>query len=116
MKNLFKTILFISFLLFALNAKAANIKNIIINGNERISDETILMFADVNIGKKINNQKINQIIKDLYDSNFFENVSINLDGNTLVINIKELPLIESISFSGIKAEKIKKPIIQKIYI
>ena len=66
MKNLFKTILLLSFLLFCLNTKAANIKNVIINGNERISDETILMFADINIEKKINNQKINQIIKDLY--------------------------------------------------
>ena len=76
MKNIIKIFIFISLLLFCFSAKAASIKNIIINGNERISDETILMFADININEQIDNTKINQIIKDLYNSNFFENVSI----------------------------------------
>ena len=114
MKNLFKTLIFIFFLLFSLNSKAANIQNIIIDGNERISDQTILMFADVGIDTKINNKIINKIINDLYDSNFFENVSVKLDNNTLIINVKEFPLIESISLNGIKAEKIRKPILQNL--
>ena len=114
MKNIIKIFIFISLLLFSFSAKAASIKNIIINGNERISDETILMFADININEQIDNTKINQIIKDLYNSNFFENVSIKFLENILTINIKELPLIESISFTGIKAEKIKKPVLKNL--
>ncbi len=114
MKIIIKTTFYVFLLLFSLSVKAANIKNIIINGNERISDETILMFADIKINEQIDNNKINQVIKDLYDSNFFENVSIKFDENILTINIKELPLIESISFTGIKAEKIKNPILKNL--
>ena len=88
MKNLLKTIIFIFFLLFSLNSKAANIQNIIIDGNERISDQTILMFADISIDTKINNKIINKILR-ICMIQIFLNVSVKLDNNTLIINVKE---------------------------
>ena len=86
------------------------VKNIEVKGNERITRQTILMFSDISINEEVNNQKINEILKNLYNSNFFDNVSVSINNNNLLINVKELPIIENISFEGIKAKKIKKEI------
>ena len=92
------------------NISAEVIKKIEINGNERISDETILMFSNVSIGEDVDSSKINQILKDLYNSNFFQNIFVSINNNNLLINVNELPIIENISFEGIKAKKIKTEI------
>ena len=57
----------LNFLVFSSFSFGENIKKIEITGNNRISDETILMFSKVNTGQSINNIKINQILKDLYN-------------------------------------------------
>ena len=80
-------------------------KNINIIGNERIPKETILMFSDIQVNEEINDSKANKILKDLYDSNFFENVTVKFDLNTLTIIVEEFPIIENININGIKAEK-----------
>ena len=104
-----KKIVPILFLLFALLPNslviADTIKEIRINGNERIPDETILMFADINENDDINDDKINDILKDLYDSNFFNNISVSYNKNILTINLEELPIIDNIFIDGIKAKK-----------
>ena len=112
LKNL-KFLIFYSFIVFLNfnNTVLADIvKNIEVKGNERISSETILMFSDVSINDEVNSQKINKILKNLYDSNFFENISINITNNNLLINVVELPIIENILFKGIKAKKIEDEI------
>ena len=101
---------FFVFLNFNNTVLADIVKNIEVKGNERISSETILMFSDVSINDEVNSQKINKILKNLYDSNFFENISINITNNNLLINVVELPIIENILFKGIKAKKIEDEI------
>ena len=81
-----------------------------ISGNERISDQSIIMFSEVNKGDVVNLNDTNNILKNIYNSNFFENVSIKFSNNILYINVKELPIIESIFYEGIKAERIKKAV------
>ncbi len=86
------------------------IKNIEVKGNERISDETIKMFSAYSVNDKIDKNSINQIIKNIYSTNFFENVSVSLEDNTLKIVVKENPIIESIQIEGIKANRIREKI------
>ena len=93
-----------------LKLSAADLKRIIINGNDRITDETILMFSSVSINDGIFTEDINRILKSLYESNFFENVSVSFRDDTLVIDVIENPLIEKINFNGVKAKKIEKKI------
>ena len=86
------------------------INKIEIVGNERITDETIIMFSNYN-GLSINSdQDLNVILKNIYDTNFFKNVSINFSNNILTINVEEFPIIENIFFEGIKANKIKEKV------
>ena len=84
------------------------VEKIEITGNNRISNETILMFSKVSTGQEINNNKINQILKDLYNSKFFKNISVKIENNVLLINVDEAPLIKDITISGVKADKLKK--------
>jgi outer membrane protein insertion porin family len=98
----------LNFLVFSSFSFGEIIKKIEITGNNRISDETILMFSKVNTGQSVKNNKINQILKDLYNSNFFNNVSVKIEKNILFIKVDEAPLIKEIKITGIKAEKYKK--------
>ncbi len=90
------------------------IKSIEINGNERIPSETIVMFANVSVGQNVQPLDTNKILKNIYESNFFENVTINLSDNILRINVSEFPIIENISYEGIKAKKIKDKVFENL--
>jgi outer membrane protein insertion porin family len=86
------------------------IEKIIINGNKRISDETVIMFSNVSIKDEVSNKKLNLILKDLYKTNYFENVNVSLKDKTLQIDVKEHPIIQKISYTGIKS----KTLLEKI--
>ena len=86
------------------------INQIKIEGNKRITDEIILMFSQINVGKDINSNAINEIIKNLYETNFFNNVSVVFEDNLVSIIVDEAPIIDKIIFTGLKAKKIEKKI------
>ena len=83
--------------------KAEIINKISIDGNERISSETIQMFSGVSLNDDLFDNDLNEILKKLY--------------NTLLIEVKENPIIQNIYYEGIKSTKIladlKKNIVLK---
>ena len=109
--NLFVIIIF---LYFGFTSNLKSFEEIIINGNDRISKQTIIMFSGVERIEKRENININKILKNLYETNFFENVSVFLDGKKLKIDVVEFPIIEKIEFDGVKAKKIKKQLSENI--
>lgn len=91
------------------------IKDIEINGNKRISDETILVFSGIKSNKEINSSDdLNKILKDLYNTNYFSDVAVDFKKNKLIINVVENPIIQSIKLNGIKAKKFKKVILENL--
>ena len=79
-KNFFKKIyIFCIFtILFIQSLSYAEIINEIkIKGNDRITNETIILFGGYNINDKIESSDLNNIIKNLYETSFFKDVSIN---------------------------------------
>ena len=84
------------------------VKKIEISGNDRISDETIILFISSDINDEINDIKLNNILKDLYKTNFFKDISVKFDNKVLSINVQENPIIESISYKGVKSSRILK--------
>lgn len=96
---------------------AQKIEKIIVNGNERVSDETIIIFSEINIGDEIATIDINSVLKKIYNSNFFENVNVDIDNSKVLINVVENPIIQNVEIQGIKAKKnldlIKKNLILK---
>ncbi len=88
------------------------IKAIKITGNDRIPDETVIMFSQININEEINDSDLNRILKNLYETDFFENISLNFSNNILEIKITENPVIQNITYEGIKSNKIKDLIVK----
>ena len=98
---------FFCFFLSLTKTYSNTLNNIIIVGNDRISNETILMFSKIENNTNRNDEIINNILKNLYETNFFENVIIKYEKNQLTINVKELPIINNVNYNGIKAKKIR---------
>ena len=73
-----------SFLIFSF-AKAEVINNLIINGNKRVSDETIKIYGDIELNKDISESGLNKIINNLYSTNFFNDVSIKISFQCLFL-------------------------------
>ena len=106
-----KIILIIFLVLFNFKSVfAEKIGEVKIFGNDRIPKETILMFANIKKNDAIDDNKANVILKNLYESNFFEDVSIKYENEVLIITVKELPIIEKITIEGIKAKKFEEQI------
>ena len=98
----------ISYLFLSLSlSNAATVKNIIVEGNKRVSNDTIIIFSSIKIGDEINNEKINQIIKNLYETNFFDDISTDFKNHELMITVKESPVINKIEFKGVKSKTLK---------
>ena len=112
LKKHYKLIYLLILLLFfnSITAKSEILKKIIIDGNERIPDETIKMFSNYKVQDKLDLNDINKILKNLYDSNFFEDVKVSFENNILNIYVKEKPIIQNIEYQGIKSKTILQEI------
>ena len=107
----FKKIFFVFILFFlAFNNKSYTemVKEVEIKGNERISLETIVIFGDIAIDKDYESSDVNLLIKKLYETTFFSNISVELQNGKLTIIVEENPIINSIIFKGEKANKYKE--------
>ncbi len=114
--NFFKIILiiFITKLIFINYSYSEIVKEIKIIGNERISNETIKMFSQISINDNLESSDLNILLKNLYDTNFFENVSISFSEQILNIKVIENPIIQNVNYEGIKAKKIKSAITKNL--
>ena len=108
MVKIIKFLLILS--LFSFPLKAENINNIIINGNKRVSDETVKIYGEINNTKTYSEKNANRILKNLYDTEFFENVEILFENNTLIVNLKEYPTINQLIIIGEKSNKFETEI------
>ena len=104
--SIFLKSIFLILFFFSSFAFGSIINNIKIIGNDRISDETIKLFISVKINDEINDNKLNFILKELYETDFFKDVSINFNDQTLSIIVKENPIIENIFYEGVKSSRI----------
>lgn len=106
--KIYLTVVF--FIIFISQSHAEVVKKIEIIGNDRISNDTIILFSEVSINDEINDLDLNNLIKNLFDTNYFEDIKVSLDNGILKINVIESPIIGQIKFEGIKAKKIKEQI------
>ena len=114
-KNCLKySILLIFFILKPSIALSEIIKEIKILGNNRISDETILVFSNISENQNINDTEINTILKNLYETNFFKNIKVEFKDNILNIQVTENPIVYNIKFEGLKSKTLQKIVLENI--
>ena len=105
-----KFFLKISFIFLLLNSLCAAkiINEVVTSGNKRISKETIIVFGNIEMNKKDYNElELNLILKELYKTNFFKEIKLDLTNNILNIYLVENPIIESLEINGIKKKHLK---------
>ena len=107
MVNFKKIIVFlILFFTFCnVNSYSEVVNKVEVQGNNRISSETIMIFGDIVIGNNYEHSDVSLLIKKLYKTNFFSNISAELKNNRLTIVVEENPIVYSIIFKGEKAKK-----------
>lgn len=74
------------------------IDDIRIQGLQRVALGAALTYVPVQVGDKLSDFRVKQVIRSLYSSTHFESISVARDGNTLVIKVTERPTISNIIF------------------
>jgi len=108
-------IILLSFVL-GVNSHAEKVNKVDLKGSEVITLETVVIFGDIKIGENYEQSDLSLLIKKLYDTNFFSNISAELKNNKLTITVDENPLVDRIIFNGEKAKKYKEKIIEQLLI
>jgi len=78
------------------------VKDMRVEGLQRISEGTVFNYLPVNIGDTVGGVRIGEAIRSLYGQNLFDNIEMRRDGDTLVIVVVERPSIESFEIDGNK--------------
>ena len=95
-------------------ANAEKITDVVIDGNSRVSEETIFIYGKINKGDEVSEMKINEITKNLYSTDFFSDVNVKFENSVLYISLKEYPLVNQLVIVGEKTKKLKEQIIKLI--
>ena len=115
---LFITILLFSFtyLIHKAHSQESIVSSIIVDGNRRISTDTIINISKINPGSAYSPSQLNSALQNIKKSTYFKTVNISLENNILKINVTENPTINSISFEGnnvLKDENLDELILSK---
>ena len=87
------------------------VKDIRIEGLQRVALGAALTYLPVTVGDEMNSFRISQLIRSMYSSSHFENIKIFRDGNTLLVRVSERPTISNIVFEDnddIKDEQLQE--------
>jgi len=76
------------------------ILSIDIQGNRRVETPTIMSYIKIKQGEIATEDKIEEILKDLFATGLFADIVIEQQGNRLVIKVVENKIINRIAFEG----------------
>lgn len=81
-----------------------------VKGNHRVETPTIMSYIDIKPGHTIRPDKIEDVLKNLFATGLFADVSIEQVGNRLIIKVVENKIINRIAFEG--NDKVKDELLQ----
>jgi outer membrane protein insertion porin family len=84
----------------AVPAPAGRIQDIRVEGMQRIEASTVLSYIALNIGDAFDQAKIDESLKSLFATGYFSDISFYREGNVLIVEVKENPIINEIAFEG----------------
>lgn len=78
------------------------VKDIRVNGIQRVEPGAVFSYMPVKVGEEFTEAQASEAIQRLYATGFFSDVAVDVDGDVIVVNVKERPTIASISFNGMR--------------
>ena len=93
--------IFIFQILFINHSFSEIIKQFNIIGNDRVTDETVIMFSNLEIGDEINDDILNNSLKNIYLTDYFKSVSASNKNGIVEFKVEENPIIQTIIINGI---------------
>ncbi len=87
-------------LLAAPVAVADTVDDIVINGTQRVDPQTVLSYLEIEPGDPFDPDLLDDSLKALFATGLFADVVVRRDGTTLVVEVKENPVINRIAFEG----------------
>jgi outer membrane protein insertion porin family len=78
------------------------IRDIRVEGIQRTEAGTIFSYLPVKVGDTMTDERASQAIRALFATGFFRDVSLEREGEVLLVVVQERPSISQIEFSGMK--------------
>ena len=103
MKNIGFFLLLIVFFYNSVNAEI--VKDVKVENNTRVSKESIIAFGNIKLGSDYKESELNEILIELYETNFFSNVKIKIEDGILIVNVEEKKIVQSVILEGIKSKE-----------
>jgi outer membrane protein insertion porin family len=97
----------------AQQAGALVVRDIRVEGLQRISEGTVFNYLPVNIGDRLDATRVQEAIRAVYATGFFRDVEVRWEGGTLILAVQERPSIADFSITGnkdIKTEDLQEPL------
>ena len=95
---------------FAQATQAVVVQRILVQGNERIEQGTVLSYLPIQPGDTVDSQRLDLALKTLARTDLFADVRIEMLGGDLVVKVVENPIINQVVFEGnssLKEDKLK---------
>jgi len=113
MKSYRSLIFSLGLLVVAGGAQAAAfvVRDIQVEGLQRISAGTVFNYLPVQVGATVSEQQYPEIIRELFKTGFFADVNLERKGDVLVITVTERPAIAEVKITGnsdISTDDLKK--------
>ncbi len=105
MKKLILLIVASALTISAVQAEDFTIRDIKVNGVQRLEEGTVLTYLGLNPGETVSKARLARAIRALYNTELFDDIQFDREGETLVIQIKERPVISKVELDGNKAIK-----------
>ena len=88
--------------MFALAQSDFVVRDMRVEGLQRISEGTVFNYLPINIGDRVDQIRVQESIRALYGQGLFDDIEIRRDGETLIVIVQERPSIESFVIEGNK--------------
>ncbi|MGB0922263.1 MAG: outer membrane protein assembly factor BamA [Alphaproteobacteria bacterium] len=82
------------------HAQQGSVDEIRVEGSQRIEGETVRSYMVIREGDQYDDELVDQSLKSLFATGLFADVIISRDGNDLVVNVVENPIVNRIAFEG----------------
>lgn len=106
MKNVCRFLMMMA--IFGSLAQALVLENVEFKGLNQLSNESALQISGLKIGQNLDAQSINTAISNLFAQNYFSDIIVTQQANTLIFDFKEKQTIARINITGVASNDRKQ--------